>query len=296
MADKDIILRGPIRWFGGKGRLVGKLLERIPKHDFYLEVFGGGGSLLFAKKPAKIDVYNDIDSSLYNFYMVLSDEQKFESFYRIVDALPYSRELFVKCKYELSKSEDEVKRAVAFFVLSRQSFGGIYGSGWGYDKTATSGQVPRSLRTWMTCVDKLPEIHERLRAVQVENLDFRKVLLKYNDERYFVYVDPPYVSDTRKSGQYDYEMDDNDHEELLDILLSHKGMVMVSGYQNKIYERLTENGWYKEDFDVKRHTGLRVMTENEEVNQKMRDSIKRVESIWVNPKLSTETSCDGGFL
>lgn len=73
-------LRSPICWFGGKGLMVSKLLPLIPPHHIYVEVFGGGASLLFAKEPSPVEVYNDIDSGLVNFFRVLRDPEKFARF------------------------------------------------------------------------------------------------------------------------------------------------------------------------------------------------------------------------
>ena len=54
-------LRSPIVWFGGKGLMTAKLLKLMPPHKIYVEVFGGGASLLFAKRTSPVEVYNDID-------------------------------------------------------------------------------------------------------------------------------------------------------------------------------------------------------------------------------------------
>lgn len=78
------MLRSPIIYFGGKGNLVKKLLKFIPRHYTYVEVFGGGASLLFAKEPSKVEVYNDIDGEVVNLFRVLRDKEKFEEFYRKV--------------------------------------------------------------------------------------------------------------------------------------------------------------------------------------------------------------------
>jgi len=66
-------LRSPMWWFGGKGKMVKKLLPLIPQHKIYVEVFGGGASLLFAKEPSPVEVYNDLNSDLVNFFRVLRD-------------------------------------------------------------------------------------------------------------------------------------------------------------------------------------------------------------------------------
>jgi len=65
-------MRSPINWVGGKGNMVAKLLKYIPPHYVYVEVFGGGASLLFAKKPSPVEVYNDIDVNLVNFFRYIA--------------------------------------------------------------------------------------------------------------------------------------------------------------------------------------------------------------------------------
>lgn len=77
------MLRSPIKYFGGKGYVVRWLLQHVPKHEKYLEVFGGGASLLFAKPKAQFEVYNDVDENLFVFFSVLKDPQKFKEFLRL---------------------------------------------------------------------------------------------------------------------------------------------------------------------------------------------------------------------
>jgi DNA adenine methylase len=177
-------LRSPIKWFGGKGQLVAKLLPYIPQHTYYLEAFGGGASLLFAKKPAKFEVYNDINSDLVNFYRVLRDEEKFEKFYKKVVLTPYSREEFNNAKKEYENIEDEIEKAYRFFVLVRQGFGGGGGNkGWGYDLKSynKSCNCPATLSAWLSTIDILPEIHERLKTVLIEHDTWENVCERYND-------------------------------------------------------------------------------------------------------------------
>lgn len=106
----------------------------IPKHKIYVEVFGGGAQLLFAKPPSSVEVYNDLDSGLVNFFRVLRDEKSFAEFQRKVSLLPYSREEFdtFKERYKNDAIESQVERAVAFFVLAKQCFGAFFARSWGY--------------------------------------------------------------------------------------------------------------------------------------------------------------------
>ena len=75
-------MRSPICWLGGKGLLVKKLLPLVPEHRIYVEVFGGGASLLLAKDPAvsEVEVYNDLDSRLVNLFEVLREPEGFAEF------------------------------------------------------------------------------------------------------------------------------------------------------------------------------------------------------------------------
>lgn len=92
-----------------------------------------------------------------------------------------------------------------------------------------------------------------------------------------LYLDPPYVQATRKSGAYSVEMTDKDHEDLIDLILAYPQKVMLSGYNNNLYKRLDENGWGRQDFDT-------YCFVNKDIESRKPDSQKRVESIWRNPK------------
>ena len=63
-------IRAPFPWFGGKGNLKIKnfILQNLPHHTRYIEPFGGGGSILISKKPAEVEVYNDVNRGVVNFF------------------------------------------------------------------------------------------------------------------------------------------------------------------------------------------------------------------------------------
>ena len=84
-------MRSPISWFGGKGNMTSKLLPFIPDHITYVEVYGGGASLLFAKPPSKVEVYNDLNYDLVNLFRVIRDPSKFEKLQTMLSLTPYSR-------------------------------------------------------------------------------------------------------------------------------------------------------------------------------------------------------------
>ena len=78
-----------------------------------------------------------------------------------------------------------------------------------------------------------------------------------------IYADPPYLTSTRKRNIYKYEMTDQEHEELLKVLLAHKGSVIISGYDNEMYNEYLKS-WNKY-----------------QINNLAEHGIKRVETLWI---------------
>lgn len=241
----------PIRWFGGKARMIPKLLPLLPSHKHYIELFGGGASLLFAKTPCRgIEVYNDIDSGLYNFFSVLADPKRFPEFKRYVEALLCSRELYSVCRDTWDDQEDSVERAVRWYVLATQSFSGCFGAGWGSAVEVTANNCAATCSSWQVLLSRLPAAHARLRNVHIKNLDWRVILGDYNDSDYLVYCDPPYIHETRMDKRYKHEMSNDDHRELVQTLLAYEGSVVLSGYPHELYAPLKDAGWDQKRFET----------------------------------------------
>ena len=225
-------VRSPISWLGGKSRMVNKLLPLLPPHHVYVEPFGGGGSLLLAKEPSAVEVYNDLDSGLVNFFRVLRDPDQVGGLIYRCSATPYSREEYSFCLATWEECEDPLERAYRWFVASRMSFGGMFGSSWGSVIKSSSRGMAETSASWTSAVVRLEMVHSRLMTVQVDNQDFRKVLPRYDTPETLFYVDPPYVPATRKSGSYRHEMSLADHKELVALLLELKGLALLSGYDH----------------------------------------------------------------
>lgn len=283
-------LRSPIRYFGGKGNMVSKILPIVEgcSHRIYVELFGGGGSILMAKRAVGVEVYNDIDSSLYDFFGVVSNPRQFAKFYRRVALLPYSRQLFNDCRLSWRDEPDLIDRVVKWYVVARQSFSGIFGSSWSFAVTASHRGMAGSVSKWLSAIDKLPEIHSRLSRVQIECNDWRKVLTTYDTAGTLFYCDPPYVLSTRKSGGYSNEMTDEDHIEFVERVLTLKGSVVVSGYNNPIYDRLTEAGWKRIDFKTACYAAGKTRTSKLQGAGNALKHAGRTESLWVCGRLTED--------
>ncbi|MGO9119040.1 MAG: DNA adenine methylase [Desulfomonilaceae bacterium] len=275
-------LVGPIRYYGGKCRLVSKLLPFVPDHQTYVEVFSGGAALFFAKDTSPVEVINDLDSGLVNLYRVLRDPEKFKRFQFLVSLTPYSREEHARCKSTWADCDDEVERAHRWFIINRMCYGGIFDSGFGRSVKSGRNGMATNVASYLSAIDRLPQIAARLMSVQIENLDFREIITAYDRPETFFYLDPPYVLSTRKVKAYRHEMSDQDHAELVDLLLHMKGKAVLSGYSNPFYESLESAGWARHDFKamctVANHI---VKTDRSDTEFELNDR-ERVETVWVH--------------
>jgi len=277
-------LRSPIQWVGGKGLMVTKLLSLVPPHKIYVEVFGGGASLLFGKTPSPVEVYNDLDSGLVNFFRVLRDPEMFAKFHSLVSLTPYSREEYNLCRASWEECDDEIIRAYRWFVVARMSFGGHFAHSWGNVVTTSCRGMASTCSQWLSTIDMLPLIHERLMRVQIENADFRNILTRYDTPDALIYCDPPYVPDTRRDGRYKHEMSLQDHSELVEILLKVKAMVILSGYRHSIHTQLEQAGWERKDYETSCHAAARTRASGILGNGSGKRMQPRVESVWINPQ------------
>jgi len=252
-------MKSPLRWVGGKGKLVQKLIPMIPRHRTYVEVFAGGCSLLFAKRTSPIEIINDVDSHIVNFYRVLRDEDMFKEFKELCEKTPFSREEFLKFRAELREDteKDQVKLAHKWFTVQRQSFSGT-GRAFGVNGNSfTRRGMAGVVSSWLYGVDHLVEVHTRLSRCQIEHSDFEYMFRTYDGKDVFFYCDPPYHRETRsKDRAYKFEMTNAQHKSLVKNLLQIQGTAMLSCYDHSIYTPLEEAGWKKKQWGVKVGSGL----------------------------------------
>ena len=234
--------KSPINWYGGKYYMAKDIIEIFPKHKMYVEGFGGAGHVLFRKEKSELEVYNDLHSGLYLFFKLLRENN--EEFIRRLSLTPYSREEFENSKRWMYE-DDEIEKARKFYVRTMQSVAS--NGGWCYAKSKSRRGMCQSVSRWLGNIEEnLSGAIERLKEVQIENLDVLDLIKKYDKEDTLFYLDPPYVPETRKQKKsYDCEMTREQHIELINTLINVKGKVILSGYDNDIYNKLLDNGWKK---------------------------------------------------
>jgi len=225
----------PFAWYGGKSALAPTLVSLLPTHQTYCEVFGGSGALLFAKSPSRLEVFNDVDSGVVNFFNVLRTPEQTEALVRLLSLTPYAYEEYSACLAGWEDEKDPVEKARQWYVGVMQSMNSsIKNTGWSHTKLAASNPAC----SWLSNTTHFTSFTERLARVQVDHRDFERVIASYDSPESCFYLDPPYHPDTRSKGRcYQYEMTPADHERLLFCVLQVQGMVILSGYSHPLYER-----------------------------------------------------------
>jgi DNA adenine methylase len=211
------------------------ILPIIPEHTLYTESFFGGGAVFFSKEPVKAEVINDMNGQATNFYYTVKAD--FEPLAKVVTTTLHSKDAFNDAKiiYTHPHLFDNVKRAWAFYTMANQSFSSGMNS-FAFDR---KGSTARRLDN--KAVAFTYSLAERLRRTTVENDDAVKVILRYDCDGAFHYVDPPYFNSD--CGHYaGYGL--NDFERLLNALSAVKGKFLLSSYPSPTLKQYTaSNGW-----------------------------------------------------
>jgi DNA adenine methylase len=245
-------MNSPIKYFGGKGTMFNNIIDYFPKRDTYntyIEPFGGSYSIGLKKEPVEIEIYNDMEQNVYSLYKVLSDPDMYRVFKEKCDLALYSEDLRSEFKESLKRPDlPIVERAFCFFYVNRTSHNGVGGFS---RNTYIRRGMSKSISDFLSSIDRLDALHDRLSRVIVTNTDGTELIRKYNAPNVFIYCDPPYEQSTRTSTRYAVDMDRNGHIDFLNSIIESKSKILVSGYDCELYDRLSENGFTKVSFEVK---------------------------------------------
>lgn len=233
-------LTQPLKWHGGKHYLAKTIIKLMPPHVHYVEPFFGGGSVLLEKDPVGVsEVINDRNRELMNFWKVLQSPDLFSQFIRVIEATPFSQQEWRDAANGEACDFPDANRAVAFFIRCRQSRAGKFDSFATLSKNRTRRAMNEQASAWMTAVDGLPAVAQRLKRVVILNDDALKVIGREDSRNTLFYLDPPYLHDTRvTTSDYDHEMTVEEHRQLLEAIRYVEGKVMLSGYPSELYDDL----------------------------------------------------------
>ena len=206
-------------WVGGKKALREEVVKRFPiDYDRYIEVFGGGGWVLFYKNPRNdFEVYNDYNSLLTNLYRCVREQP-----HELISSLKYvlnSREDFDRARMALARDSPAtpVQKAAWFYQVIRQSYASAL--------TSFASQ-PHDMWSNFPLIE---QAHRRLAKVVIENVDFERLIRHYDRPGSLFYCDPPYHS---TEGYYqnigENGFTEKDHIRLRDVLFGSTGKFLLS--------------------------------------------------------------------
>ncbi len=257
-----------MKYPGSKWAIANWIIGFFPGHHSYLEPFFGSGAVLFNKPRSNIETVNDLDGNVINlFEWIKKDPERlaYEIYF-----IPYSREVYENAFTAVP--ETSLHRAVNFYIRLNMGHGfRTSGEKVGWKNDIQGRERGYAAFDWCNLPEKIMQAAERLRGVQIENRPAVELIQNFNFPNVLIYLDPPYMLSTRYGRQYKYEMSDSDHNDLIDAILVHKGPVLLSGYDNDLYnDRLKK--WYRKENTCYSQAGTKkkeILWMNFEKNRQM---------------------------
>lgn len=255
-----------LKYPGAKNRIASWICSYIPEHKVYLEPFFGSGAVFFNKEPARIETVNDLDDNVVNYFNVLRNNP--DALIAALKLTPYSREEYNR-SFDMSENDSDVEKARKFAIKCWMGFGcsNLYRNGF---RSSQQSKSPRTTKEWIEFPDRLYAAAMRLKEAQIEKLPAVELIKRYDTADVFIYADPPYLRGIRKDYIYRHEMSDEEHIELLGALKNHPGKVMISGYENELYNDIL-SGWHKAQKNTQADGG-----------------VARIETLWMNYTLISQ--------
>ena len=239
-----------LKYPGAKWRIAEWIIENMIEHHSYVEPYFGSGAVFFNKQASNIETINDLDGEVVNFFEVIRDMP--EKLAAKIYMTPYSRAVYENvykepCNYNQSKLD----RALRFCIKINMSHGFRCNSKVGWKNDIQGREAAYTLKSWNKIPDLIMKAAARLKEVQIEQRPAIEVIRRFNSPKCLIYCDPPYLLKTRNSSkQYNFEMSDKDHEDLLNTVLESKSKIIISGYESDLYNDALKNWRKKIGFSI----------------------------------------------
>jgi DNA adenine methylase len=230
-------MRTPLSYYGGKQQLAPSILSMIPEHRIYCEPFCGGAAIFYAKEASRVEIINDTNGEIINFYEVL--KRDFSALEREIEISLHSRKQHRQAWviYENPDMFDRVKRAWAVWMLANCSYGCMLDGNFGYDRTGGNSKKLANKRSEFTA-----DYAIRLQQVQIECCDALRIIRSRDTPETFFYLDPPYIGSDQ--GHYD-GYTQMDFDALLGLLETIQGKFLLSSFRNASLTAFSRRkGWH----------------------------------------------------
>jgi DNA adenine methylase len=251
--------RPALKWQGSKWRIAPWIMSHFPhNHTMYLEPFGGTAAVLLQKPRSIMEVWNDLDGDVYNFFTVLRHYER--ELIRDIQMTPFHAEEYETAHQEVDETlfpdiEDQlIEKARRFYIRSHLSLMGPtvqYTNAFRRQRKYSRGKSGKSGMTAAAIsfanTSHLHVISDRLRGVSFENMDAIQLIKLYANEDHLFYLDPPYPLSTRtqQKDQYVHEMStDDQHTYFLNVVKGVPSIPLISSYESELYnDLLLPHGW-----------------------------------------------------
>jgi DNA adenine methylase len=239
--ERQRTARPPLRYYGSGWNRAPWTVAHFPIHDVYCEPCFGGGAVLLHKPPCKLEIANDLDGRVVNFFTVLRERP--DDLAHTIALTPWHEAEYRRCLQPVTEPLEDARRF--FFAAWASVKGGPIPSPsdfrWQKKQTRRSAAVRD-----VADLSHLLATAERLKNVQFLNRDALAVIDKMRGTGSLIYFDPPYLAETRtrRNGGYRYEPAAGWHITAAERLRVHDGPVIVAGYASALYADLYEaKGW-----------------------------------------------------
>lgn len=236
-------MKAILKYPGSKWSIANWIINFFPEHHSYLEPFFGSGAVLFNKPRSNIETVNDLDGNVVNLFEWIKKDP--ERLTKEIYYTPYARQVYEKAFDRIP--QNSLYKAVNFYIRCQMGHGfRTNGEKVGWKNDVQGRERAYAARDWAELPERIAQAAERLREVQIECRPAVELIQRFNYNNVLIYADPPYMLETRHGKQYREEMDDKAHKELLEVLKAHKGPVLISGYDSKLYDDMLQ-GWHREE-------------------------------------------------
>jgi DNA adenine methylase len=262
-------LRPIFKNHGGKGLLAAWIIDHFPANypDLkYVETCGGEASVLLNKTSATNEIYNELNPKIANVFHCIKNYPI--DFYNNIEKIEYSEKSFKEAS-KIEFSYGSMDAAIAEVIRRRMSRGGL-GKHFSWSHRLRGGR-PGEVNAWESFKSLIPQMAERLKNVEITNKDHLEIIKEHDSPNTLFYCDPPYVHSTRTATDAydDYEMTDEQHSQLGELINKIQGKAVISGYDSKLYQDLFK-GWQCICKSVKNNAGQGKTKSN------------RIEVLWLN--------------
>lgn len=227
-----------INYLGGKSKLSKQIVSLLPQHTCFIDLFGGAGWVLLEKprSVSKVEVYNDLDSSLVNMFNVIKDDIKHSYLSKKFETTLISREIFENLKSLKKEESSDIDWAFRFLYLTKWSFSSRRSSDNSYNFGYSKKRQPVSTER---IIDQIEEIYQRLKTTYIENLDYKEIIKKYDSLESLFFIDPPYIIEDVNTNYYKHNMNKySEHEELKNEINKIVGKFILTLPNTEFYKDL----------------------------------------------------------